>query len=105
MAHGGLEHLPERNDLVVQRAPRGCFAGVRPVALRVRIRLGARRHPVDSITVPAVILERPILPRNGIRWSRSPRLVAFDPARTAVAFGDDLVLALELRGGLLETFR
>jgi hypothetical protein len=28
--------------------------------------------------------------------------VAFDPARTAVAFGDDLVLALELRGGLLE---
>src|SRR5690606_12072371 len=33
-----------------------------------------------------------------------PRLVAFDPARAALAFGDDLVFALELRGGLAEGF-
>lgn len=92
--------MPLRDDLVMQRAARGRLAGVRSVALRMRVRLIRRRHPVDAVFLDFAGGDRREAHRaeklGQVQVQAQSRLVAFDPTRAALAFGDDLVFALEL---------
>jgi len=72
----------------------------------MRVGFVARRHALNAVFLhlAAGDLREPHIAEEGNQMQAQARLVALDPTRAAMALGDDLVFALELRCGLLEGF-
>src|SRR5581483_6016937 len=94
--HSGFEGLPQNNDFLVHRIPG------RGLALLLD-RLLVAVNPV-FLYLAGRDLRKAHVAEEGQQVQIEPRGVALDVLGVALAFGDDLILALELRGGLAEGF-
>ena len=96
MAHGGFERLAENHDFLMH-----CVPGRRLAVLLHRF----------LVAVNAVLLDltgrdfgESHVPEERDRMKPEPGAVALDVLRVSLTLGDDLVFALELRGGVTEGF-
>lgn len=87
MADRRPQDLPYGHDFIVNGR-----AGALPVGEVVIL---CTRY---SWTLPGVMLERPMSPKNGRTWSR----ITANPSRASMALGDDLIFFLKLLGRLAE---
>lgn len=102
---GGFEHEPQRHDLVVECAARRRLERRRLLALReLALRLLAADRRLGRAMDPVLLhlsgghFGEPELSEIGEEVQAEADLVSFRPFRTALAFGDRLILGRELLG-------
>jgi hypothetical protein len=92
MANGGLQHLPQGHDLIVNGASRWRLA---------RLRRGNPVHPIFLDLARRNCGETHVVEKRQ-QVEAQPDLITLRPALAALALGDDLILFQELVGGLAE---
>jgi hypothetical protein len=96
VAHGGFERLPENNDFLMHGVPGR------------RLSVFLHRFLVAMNAVLLNLAGRDLgkshVAKEGQQMKTEAGAVSFDVYWTSLAFGDDLVFALELRSGFAEGF-
>ena len=104
MANGGFEDLPQRHDLIVDRAARRGFPLKGTVRFGFGVWLKSRGHPVHPVFLhfPRRHPGHAEVAEKGEEVKAQPDAMALDPTRTSLAFGDDPVFLEELIRRLAE---